>query len=304
MPRLLSLLLLSLLSFAGCGEEIDLTPRGVDAEVDAVEAEVCEGLPQDPDHPPGWPFSPSLFETDIYPLLESDCVDCHAAPQRVGRYAVWPEAAPGSCDWQRSLAAFAAKVDLRAPESSPLYVELSGGNPAHPLTLERPDLLRILAFVQDAAERMDAPPDAGLPPDAGPQDMGVEEGDAQTPPADVGPEVDGGPDPDVRVPDPDVGPEPGGPLDFAAFVEVVQPLLDAQGCATCHTPSRGAGGFSLFPNPNAETVQVNHAQVVQRCVAGDPQASVFYDFAGNFHEGSRAFAPLNLQAIADWINGT
>ena len=263
-----------------CDEEtLDLTPRR-DAASPADAATLPDRLVPDavppgcdvewPEgEPVGWPFDLERWGADVAPLLVERCAECHAS----GRpFEVRATSVTETCDGLWTLRSFRDFVDLATPVNSQVYRFSSGSDGVdHPLVLEDPELLVLLAFVDDAGRRAAD----GPPPDAAPVEV-VE----------------------------DAGVGPGEPVAFARFVADVQNPGDAHECGSCHHEGQVAGGFRWFRRTrDPEKLRANYDAVVERVDVDDPEGSVYVRFATSVHSANR---PLNEEATAQllaWIRG-
>ncbi len=220
---------------------------------------------------PGYPFDVVKFETEVLPVVTGNCsaAGCHAAPDGQGGFNVWAAAAPGNCDYAKTFNAIARQTDLANPTNSAVYVAISGGNPAHPITYTADDakLQAIASYVADASERY------------------LEDG--------------GNGDP---------APPGASPYDYAVFQSQIQPIIDTAegtGCATAGCHGSGAGGFSLIANPAPDSpdMEANFEAVTRRGNLEDPPASLFYLQATNRHGGGNSKVVSTAQAatILAWI---
>jgi hypothetical protein len=229
-------------------------------------------IASDQEHAPGWPFDLPTFRERVLPMLIDRCGVCHAPPSMSPDFVVWPSAAPGNCEYAQSFNSMQANVDLANPTNSPLYVSISGGDPAHPLqwTPDDPNLLELLAFITNASETYNSTPGAPVQPP----------------------------------------PPPASPFDYAVFETVIQPIVDdtaGSGCSntSCHGADRGIGGFALKRTPAAGSPEMieNFNAITSICDLSAPEQSKFYLQATNPHANgtSAVVSAEDGQKILDWI---
>lgn len=110
------------------------------------------------------PFNSTVYNQTIYPLLSSACAGCHEGGEQ--GLAVYPDAAPGTCEYADTVASMRSQVDLSEPSNSPLYVQVTDPAADHPIQLREDQAATLLAYLRDAACREDGGPDCepGPPP--------------------------------------------------------------------------------------------------------------------------------------------
>ncbi|HTM20770.1 MAG TPA: hypothetical protein VL172_09690 [Kofleriaceae bacterium] len=245
-------------------------PPGGGSGDDDLDDPECQ-LDTEGEHTPGYPFDMQKYESDVLPAVTGTCgaAGCHAAPDGQGSFDVWSDAAIGNCDYARTFNALARNTDLATPTNSAIYVAISGGDPAHPVTYPEGDARReaILAFVSDASERFLADGGGGDP-----------------------------------------APPGASPYDYDVFQSDIQPILDTaedKGCTTSGCHGSGAGGFTLVAAPaaNSADMEANFAAVTRRGNLDDPGSSLFYLQATNRHGSGNSAVVSAAQAttILGWI---
>lgn len=242
-------------------------------------------------HAPGWPFDLPTFRTQILPFVSGTCAisGCHQAPMGQAGFNLWADAAPGNCDYAKTFNAIAGKVDLQNPPNSPIYVAISGGDPAHPIKLPAGDahLTALLGFIRAAAATATAP-SIGAGAGAGGGTAGAGGGTSATPPPSA------------------------NPFDFNVYQASIQPILDTAeggGCAgsSCHGAPQGQAGFKLVsrPSPGSTDMTGNFNAVTAICNLQAPEQSLFYLRASSRHGSglSKVVSSTEAATILAWIKG-
>jgi hypothetical protein len=262
-----------LMTVTGCGNYLNQTPSSPPATTPTPNPNdpACQ-IVSDQQHTPGYPFSLDAFKTSVLPTLTGTCAaaGCHAAPMGVGGFVQWADAAPGNCSYAKSFNALIKKVDLTNPTNSAVYVAITGGDPAHPVKLDKADakVQALLDFITKAASNQTAPtPQAPPPPSA-------------------------------------------NPFDYAVFQSTIEPILDnaaGKGCnnANCHGAAAGQAGFHLNGAPTAASpeMQANFDAITTRCNLTTPEQSKFYLQATTLHGSGKSAVLTTTEAatVLAWI---
>jgi hypothetical protein len=229
-------------------------------------------ITSDQQHAPGWPYKLDTFKTAVLPTLTGTCgaAGCHASPAGQAGFVVWADAQPGNCSYAKTFNSFVKQLDLGHPTNSPAYVAITGGDPAHPLKLDKtdPKVTALLAFVQDAATTQQGSSTGSTPSTS------------------------------------------ANPFDYTVFQNSIQPILDntgGTGCtnASCHGGANGIGGLKLVAKPAADSpdMQANFNAVTSFCNLQTPEQSTFYLQATVQHaSGTSVVVSANdAQSILAWI---
>jgi hypothetical protein len=251
------------LGFFGCSN-----PSAVPPPADAANDPSCQ-IASDQQHSPGWPFDLPTFKTTVLPTLVNTCAagGCHAAPNAAHTMLVWTDAAPGNCSYAKTFNSFVKQVDLANPTNSAPYVNVTGGNPKHPLIVDKasPMPQALLAFIQaaSAASASTTPP----PVNANPFDFTI----------------------------------------FQTKIEPILDTAAGKGCtnANCHGAPMGQAGFKLatLPAAGSADMQSNFNAITAICNLQAPDQSKFYFQATHLHGGgnSAVVTAAEAQTILDWI---
>jgi hypothetical protein len=224
----------------------------------------------DQQHSPGWPFSLDSFKSNVLPTLTQTCATagCHAAPNGSAGYTAWADAAPGNCSYAKTFTAFIKKVDLTNPTNSAVYVAITGGDPSHPVKLDKadPKATAILSFIQAAAMTSSGPVQTSPPPTS------------------------------------------ANPFDYTVFQSTIQPILDTaagKGCTNANCHGAGIAGVKIVATPaqNSTDMQANFNLITSICNLQAPDQSKFYLQATTLHGSgqSAVVSSAQAQSILTWI---
>lgn len=250
------------LGFIGCSTPSSSSPGN------AANDPSCQ-IASDQQHSPGWPFDLPTFKTSVLPTLVSTCAagGCHAASNQAHTMLVWTDAAPGNCSYAKTFNSFVKQADLANPANSAPYVNVTGGNPKHPLIVGKNDPMpqALLSFIQaaSAASGKTTPP----PVSANPFDFAV----------------------------------------FQTKIEPILDTAAGKGCtnSNCHGSATGQAGFKLATLPAAGSagMQSNFNAVTAICNLQAPDQSKLYFQATHLHGGGKSAVVTSAEAqtILDWI---
>jgi hypothetical protein len=257
-------IVVTVLGFIGCSYPSSGPPAAAADPNDPT----CQ-IASDQQHSPGWPYDLVAFKTTVLPTLTQTCAasGCHAAPQGPHTFVVWTDAAPGNCSYAKTFNSFVKQLDLANPSNSTAYVNVTGGNPKHPLIVDKKDPMpnALLTFVKKASDLAAAntPP----PVNANPFDYAV----------------------------------------FQTKIQPILDTAAGKGCtnANCHGGPTGQGGMKLNALPGAASpeMQANFNKITAISNLQTPDQSKFYFQATNLHGGGKSAVVTAAEAttILDWI---
>jgi hypothetical protein len=257
--RLLILLVAANASLVGCSSGGGGTPPPVNTDPKCQLKSTTEKFP-------GYPFSSSVFTSQVLPVLQKNCgaAGCHLAPTGQGGFTVWAATDPASCDVAQSFNAVAAIADTTTPNNSRLVAKVSGVQTAPPhfaFPDGDPQLDILLNYVKAAQTQIT---------------------------------TDGG---GVVTP---TGPE--SPFDQAVFKATIAPMFDTCVSAGCHADP-GQRGFTLKLSSTVATDNANFTAITQRTTLTNPMISQIYVQATTLHASgaSHTVAPAQATALLAWI---
>src|SRR4051794_31148631 len=125
------------LSVAGCGNYLNNNPTGPGAKGPGSDDPSCT-IAANGQQSPGYPYSLDDYKNTVLPFLVSSCAlsGCHAPPGQ-GGYIVYPDAAFGNCNYAKSFTQLIKGADLANPANSLVYTSVTGGDPGHPVKLDK-----------------------------------------------------------------------------------------------------------------------------------------------------------------------
>jgi len=257
-----------LMGLVGCNNYLNNPPTPSTSPTDPNDP-ACQ-IASDQQHSPGWPYDLEAFKANVLPTLTSTCAasGCHASPMGQAGFTVWADAAPGNCSYAKTFNAFVAKLDLSNPTNSAPYVAITGGDPMHPVKLDKidPKAVAMLDFIQKAAANQSAPA-TQAPPSANPFDYTV----------------------------------------FQNSIQPILDTTGMRGCtnASCHGAANGQGGFKLVASPagGGADMLANFNTVTNVCSLQAPDQSKLYLQATKLHAGGKSVVVSASEAmtILGWI---